>query len=292
MTLRHMQILATVCDCKSATAAAEKLGIAQPAVSLAIKEMEDHYGVRLFDRISHKLLITAEGKELFRYASQILSLFDAAECDIKNWDSFGVVRIGSSITIGTCLMPGYVKQFHAVYPGIKVRVTIDNSAVIEKRVLENQLDFALIEGTVHSDQIVSRQFMEDELVMVCGADSVFSKKNELSAEELPGLPFLLREKGSGTRQLFDSTMLIHDVSIDPIWESTSPQAIIQAVAAGLGISVLSDRLVKTDLEKHRLKQLTLKGIRFQRSFNLIYHKNKFLTKSAKEFIELGKICFL
>lgn len=288
MTLRHMQIFAAVCDCQSATAAAEKLGIAQPAVSFAIKELEDHYGVRLFDRISHRLLITAEGKELLRFARQILSLFDAAECDIKNWDSFGLLRVGSSITIGTCLMPEYVKRFHSAYPNIKVRVTIDNSAVIEKKVLENQMDFALIEGTVHSDQIVFREFMKDELVVVCGADSAFAGRTELSLEELPGLPFLLREKGSGTRELFDSTMLIHNLSIEPIWESISTQAIIKAVAAGHGLSVLPYRLVKPDLDRRNIKQLTLKDIRFRRAFYLIYYKNKFLTKSAKEFIALCK----
>lgn len=286
MTLRHMQIFTAVCDCGSATAAAEKLGIAQPAVSLAVKELEDHYGVRLFDRISHKLLITAEGKELLRFARRILSLFDAAECDVKNWDSFGLLRVGSSITIGTCLMPEYVKRFRSAYPKMTVRVTVDNSAVIEKKILENQLDFALIEGIVHSDQIVSRRFMEDELVVICGADSAFSGRTELSLEELPDLPFLLREKGSGTRELFDSTMTIHNLSIEPVWESISTQAIIKAVAAGHGLSVLPHRLVKPDLENHRVRQLALKGIRFRRAFSMIYHKNKFLAKSAKEFMAL------
>lgn len=288
MTLRHMQIFTAVCDCKSATAAAEKLGVAQPAVSLAIKELEDHYGVRLFDRISHKLLITVEGKELLRFARQILSLFDAAECDVKDWDSFGMLRVGSSITIGTCLMPEYVRRFRSAHPKITVRVTVDNSAVIEKKILENQLDFALIEGIVHSDQIVFSKFMEDELAVICGADSAFSGRAELSLQELPGLPFLLREKGSGTRELFDSTMMIHNISIEPIWESISTQAIIKAVAAGHGLSVLPYRLVKPDLENRTVKQLQLEGIRFRRAFYMIYHKNKFLTKSAQEFIELCK----
>lgn len=286
MTLRHMQIFTAVCDCRSATAAAEKLGIAQPAVSRAVKELERHYGVRLFDRISHKLWITEEGKELLRFARRILSLFDAAECDIRNWNSFGVLRVGSSITAGTCLMPEYVKRFRAAYPKIKVRVTVDNSAAIEKKVLENQVDFALIEGIVHSPQIVFRRFMKDRLAVVCGAGSAFARQAELPPEKLPGLPFILREKGSGTRELFDSALLTRGIKIAPEWESVSTEAIIRAVSCGLGLSVLPFRLVERGLSRKSLVELHIKGLKFERYFYLIYHKDKHLSRSILEFFKV------
>jgi DNA-binding transcriptional LysR family regulator len=289
MTLRHMKIFAAVCDCQSATAAAEKLGIAQPAVSLAVKELENHYGVRLFDRISHKLWITEEGKELLRFARRILSLFDAAEYDIKSRDSFGALRVGSSITVGTCLMPEYVKRFRAARPKTRVLVTVDNSAAIEKKILKNQLDFALIEGVVHSPQIVSRRFMKDRLAVVCGAGSAFARRTELPPEELPNLPFILREKGSGTRELFDSALLTRGIKVTPEWESVSTEAIVRAVSCGLGLSVLPFRLVERELARKSLAELHIKGLKFERYFSLIYHKDKHLSRSILEFFKIMRL---
>ncbi|MGW8114023.1 LysR substrate-binding domain-containing protein [Caproicibacterium sp. NSD3] len=288
MTLRHMKIFVTVCRCKSATAAAEKLGIAQPAVSLAIKELEQYYGVSLFDRISHRLYITDEGKRLFEYACKIVLLFDEAESDIRDWDSFGILRIGSSITIGTCLLPNYVARFHSKYPKTKVLATIDNSAEIEKKILDNQLDFALIEGNVHSDSIVRYPFLKDELILVCGAkDKTFPY--EVSVEQFGKLPFLLREKGSGTRELFDSTLLTKGITITPDWESISTEAIINAVSCGLGVSVLPLKLVEHDLSQKILKQIHIRDLTFERYFYLIHHKDKHLSKSILAFWELNDL---
>lgn len=277
-----MKIFIAVCRCRSATAAAKQLGIAQPAVSLAIRELEQYYGVRLFDRISHRLILTEEGKQLLEYADKTISLFDEAESGIRDWDSFGILRVGSSITIGTCLLPDYVRHFRLKYPKIKVRVTIDNSAEIEKKILENQLDFALIEGNVHSDSIICRRFLKDKLVLVCKAKNA-PCPDEVSVEQLGRLPFLLREKGSGTRELFDSTLLTRGVVVTPEWESISTEAIVSAVSCGLGISALPFRLVERALSETQLKQIRVRGLEFERYFSLIYHKDKHLSKSILAF---------
>lgn len=286
MTLRHMKIFVAVCDCGSITLAAQKLCCTQPAVSLAIKELETYYGVTLFDRISRKLFITEAGKRFFTYADQIVSLFDEMEKGIKDWDSIGLLRIGASITIGTCLIPDYVRRFSIQHPNIKITITIDNSHVIINKILLNELDFALIEGIAHSDSIASQAFMEDELVLICGADHCLAAKSEVSLDELASQPFILREKGSGTRELFDSTMLIHDLTVTPSWESISTDAIINAVALGIGISVLPLKLVKRDIDEHRLVSVKTKGIEFKRSFNVVYHKDKHLSGSALAFINM------
>lgn len=277
-----MKIFVAVCRCKSATAAAEQIGIAQPAVSLAIRELEQYYGVRLFDRISHRLILTEEGRQLLEYADKIISLFDEAESGIRDWDSFGILRIGSSITIGTCLIPDYVRRFRLQYPKIKVRVTIDNSAEIEKKILENQLDFALIEGNIHSDSILCHRFLKDKLVLVCNAKDA-PCPDEVSLEQLGSLPFLLREKGSGTRELFDSTLLTRGIVVTPEWESISTEAIISAVSCGLGVSALPFRLVEQALSEKRLKRIRVRGLAFERYFSLIYHKDKHLSKSILAF---------
>ncbi len=288
MTLRHLSIFIAVCKYKSVTAAADKLYLAQPTVSLAIKELEEHYHIKLFDRISRKLYLTEPGQQFLEYATHLVYLFDEMENNIKGWEASSPVKIGASITIGTYLLPEYITLFRQKRPDVKVYATIENSAEIEKRILNNEIDFALIEGTVHNGNILSCPFMEDELALICGNHHKLAGCEPLDAEQMRDYDFILREKGSGTRELFDSTMLVHGISIKPSWESISTEAIIKAVEAGHGLSVLSCKLVKPYLDNHTIKQLTLNGIRFKRTFYLIYHKNKFLTSSALELIELCK----
>lgn len=286
MTLRHLKIFVAVCEADSVTKAAQNLHLAQPSVSLAITELEEYYGVRLFDRISRKLLITELGKQFLEYATHIVTLFDKMETEIRNWDTAGVLRIGSSITIGNHLIPGYVKIFRDSHPQTKVQVTIDNSRNIEDRILTNDVDFALIEGIVHNDQIASQKFMEDELVLVSGQSHPLYAKDEVEIQDLMGYDFILREKGSGGRDLFDSTMVVHQIEIDPLWESVSNQAIIRAVAAGLGISVLPLKLLEKELSEGSLKRIEIRDVSFRRDYFVIHHRNKYLTESAKRFIEI------
>lgn len=284
MTLRHLQIYIAVCETGSVTAAANKLFLAQPSVSLAIRELEENYGVKLFDRISRKLYITDTGKQFLEYASHIVSLFDKMETEIRDWELIGSLRIGSSITIGNYLLPGYVKQFKEKYPQIKIQIMIDNSSEIERRLMANEIDFGLIEGVLHNQHIVTEKIMDDELVLVCGSSHPFSSLDRVGVEKLRDQDFILREKGSGGRELFDSMMLIHNIEIEPVWESVSNQAIIKALQEGLGLSVLPYLLVKQDIDSRLLHRIDVKGITFQRELSVIFHENKYLTKAAKDFI--------
>ncbi|MCI9272720.1 MAG: LysR family transcriptional regulator [Clostridiales bacterium] len=288
MTLRHLTIFIKVCECGSITKAAEKLFLAQPAVSLAISELEKYYGIHLFDRISRKLYITQAGKQFLDYALHITGLYKEMETEMKNWDSIGSLHIGSSITIGTHFLPKYVEVFSHIYPEIKVHITVNNSKNIENMVLNNEVDFALIEGVLHTDRLIAESFLEDELVLVCGMVHPLSAQTKISLDELTQQTFLLREPESGTRELFDSTLLTYGVSIEPSWESVSTGAIIQALIKGFGLSALPYYLVKDLLDSKLLHRLYLQNIDFKRKFHIIYHKNKYLTKSALAFLEICK----
>ena len=131
MTLRHLKIFVAVCEEESITAAARKLYIAQPSVSFAIGELEEHYGVKLFDRISRRLYITEPGKQLLSRAREILAIFSEMEQGIRDWDSIGTLRIGTSITAGTCFLPEVAKKFYALRPQIQLQVSIENSRTLE-----------------------------------------------------------------------------------------------------------------------------------------------------------------
>lgn len=288
MTLRHIKIFVTVCEFGSATLAAQHLFLAQPAVSLAISELEGYYGIKLFDRISKRLHITEAGKQFLQYATHIVSLFDQLEKEVRNLDQVGLLRVGASITIGNYLMPNFAQEFLKSHPKMKVNVIIENSESIEQRVLKNEIDFGLIEGITHNSYITSKCFMDDSLVLICSAGHPWTVLGEVELDQLKSENFLIREKGSAGREIFDSLMQIHGLEITPSWQSVSTQAIIRGVSKGLGVSVLPYMLVKENLDSGEIKSIKIKGIPLKRQFSVIYHKNKFLTDTAKDFIGL---CF-
>ncbi len=288
MTLRHLKIFIAVCETGSTTAAAKKLFIVQPSISLAISELEKYYGIKLFDRIAKRLYITEAGKHLLQYATHIVGSFEDMEREVKNLDASGMIRVGASITIGNYLLPEYIKAFKEKFPGMEVKVIIDNSDSIQQYIIENRIDLGLIEGIVHNPFIVEQQFREDELIMICSNSHPLADKEDIEVTQIQKENFILREIGSAGREIFDSVMTLHGIEIDPIWESTSTQAIIRAVQANLGISVLPYLLVKDDLDRKEINQFKLKNIILNRKFSIIYHKSKFITQSAKEFIELCK----
>ena len=288
VTLKHLKIFVAVCETGSVTAAGKKLFIAQPSVSLAVSELENYYGVKLFDRIAKRLHLTEAGKNFLQYATHIVGLFEDMEREIKNFDAKGIIRVGSSITIGNYLLPDYVIRFKELHPQMDVRVTIDNSEKIQEYVLSNKIDIGLIEGAVHSPYIIKHKFRDDELVMICGNEHPFAGKSNIDISMLKDEPFILREEGSAGRDIFDSIMTMYGMEITPAWESTSTQAIVRAVRANLGISVLPYLLVKDSLDRKEISRFQVSGISFRRSFSVIHHKNKFLTDSAKDFISLCK----
>lgn len=287
MTIRHLKIFLSVCENSfHTTKAAEELHMTQPAVSLAIKELEQHYGVILFDRIGRRLKITEAGQRLMEYSSHIISLFDDMEKGMKDWDSFGIIRIGASITIGSQFLPNYVKAFYNRLPGTEVNAVIGSSELLEQKIINNELDLALIEGVPHSPSLVAEEYMEDHLAVICPANGYFYQGKQFSIDEFRRQKFLLREHGSGTRETFDRTIEAAGFSIVPAWEAMSTTALVNAVINGLGITVLPYRMVIGPLEHGLIVSASVEGLSFKRKYQIIYHREKYLTSSAKAFIDL------
>lgn len=285
MTLRHLKIYIAVCDLGSITAASESLYIAQPSVSCAIRELEEHYSMRFFDRISRKLFITEPGEQLLSYARHIVSLFDQLEKGMREWNPTAL-HIGASITTGTCFLPWLSRQFSSLYPNIKLNVEINNSTTLVKKTLANQFDFSLIEGVCQAKQLVKIPFLNDALLLICGKTHKLYGKNAITPQALANLDFILREKGSGTRDLFDSAMILEGLQIQPIWESVSTEAIISAVCAGIGVSVLPSRLIEREISSGLIWPIQIDGVCLSKDFTIIHHQNKFLSHAAHAFISL------
>lgn len=288
MTIRHIKIFEAVCECDfNTTKAAEKLHMTQPAVSLAISELESYYGVRLFDRISRRLYISEAGKKFRDYAKNITLAFNDMEKTIRSWDDHGIISAGASISIGAQLMPAFVSRFAETNPETEIKVRIDRSDRLETALQDNAIDFALIEGITHNSNLISEDFLEDSLAVVAAGNGKYKNGDVLSMDEFLSRKFLLREHGSGTRELFDSTLsALGYPAPEPLWESLSTAALLNAASMGLGIAVVPKRMIRDRVADRSVCVIQVEGIEFQRRYKIVYHKNKCLTKSMCDFLDI------
>lgn len=285
MTLRHMKIFVSVFQHSNITRAAEELHLAQPSVSFAVKELEDYYGIRLFDRIGRRISPTEAGKGFYEYAIHIVSIFDEMEKTIRNWDTMGTIRIGASITIGNYILPPVLRQYQEKFPNLRVEVTIKQSASVEQHVLNNDIDIGLIESQPEHRDIVSIPFMEDYLCAIFPVGHPLAQRGEVTLEQMAQYPFLMREKGSAGREILDAFFAIRQISVRPLWESTSTQAIVRGVAEGLGVAVLPSLLVQKDIREHTVQTVPFEQP-LKRNLHIVYHKSKYLTENMNAFIAL------
>lgn len=288
MNIRHLHIFKVVCEEMNFTRAAEKLYMTQPAVSHVINDLEEETGHILFDRISKKIYLTEMGKIFLNKTLRILELYDDLENNFYSSEKDIPIHIGSCITIGNFWLPSIIKKFKEIYPETPLKIEIDSAAVIEKMLLDNKIDIALIEGGVQNENLIKTLFSSYEISVICSVNHPFSKRKSISIEELLRENLLLREKGSAIRDCLDNTLARKDIFAVPSWTSVNSQALIQGVRNNLGITVLPDILVRNELEKNELKKLFIKDLKLKNNNYIVYHKDKYISKTIFAFIELIK----
>jgi DNA-binding transcriptional LysR family regulator len=286
MTIRNLEIFIKVADLGNMTAAARSLYIAQPTVSQVISELESHYGIKLFDRLAKRLYITESGKQLLSYARHIIALDEEMELAMKDPEKSGVLKVGSSLTIGAELMPKLASGFQEKHRELRIHAVVRNTADIEDLILRNDIDFALVEGIVHSKSIIAEPFMDDELALVCGKSHALYGIRNVTLEELLRHDFVVREQGSGTRELFESAMISKNAAWNISWECSGSDSIKSAAVGGLGIGVISSRLVEREIAVGQLAVLNVPCLDLKRKFSIAYHKNKYITDTMKEFFSM------
>ncbi len=282
MTFRHFQIFLCVCDEGGMTRAAEKLHISQPSVSQAVKELEEHYGLRLFERLGKQLYLTAAGKELMHYARHAVRFTREAESALRNLSDSFPLRVGATLTIGESVFIPLLCRLREELPKQAVFSCIHNTATLERFLLRDELDLALVEGTVESEYLTEVPFMEDELIFVTAPGG----KSSLTEAELRNCDFITREEGSGTRDLFEQVLNAHQIKPRIIGVYNNSASIKQAVINGLGMTALSRRVLQQELRDGSLWEVRVPGIRFRRDFRLVYHSNKFITPALESLIRL------
>lgn len=288
MTIRHLKVFVEVYKQESITKAAESLFVTQPTVTRAIQELEEYYGVVLFERINKRLKITECANKLYFHANHIISSIDQMEEEMKNWDEIGILRIGATPTIGSVLLPSIIKEFSDKHSKLVVKTTINNGTELQKELYSNHLDLVLIEGGNIMEHLHQELFSVDKLVLVMPPDDERKNRDDITISSLIDDKFLLREQGSTSRSYINHIFSRHGVSINPIMESISTHAIIRAVHFGLGISILPEEMVLHSIESGYVSSAKIKDEDLNRKQFILWHKNKFLTKFAKEFIEMCK----
>ncbi len=254
-------------------------------MSTAIRELEEHYGTAFLDRIGKRLHLTEAGRQMKSYAQHVLSLLDEMEGQAQDWEESGTLRVGSSITAGTVLLPQLIRRLNEAYPKLRVEVDICNSDVVEQGVLSNRMDIGFIEGACRRGEMAEYPFRGDELVFLCPPGHPFEGKT-ISLRDLEQAPFLFRERGSAGRELVESALKANGVNVSPLWQSISTQSLISAVAAGLGVAALPLPLVQRSVELGEVSLFAVEGLRLGREYRLIHHKNKYLTRPMKAMMKL------
>ncbi|MEA5093848.1 MAG: LysR family transcriptional regulator [Sedimentibacter saalensis] len=290
MTIRHLKIFIAVCDYKKMSLAAEKLFMAQPSVSQVIAEIEQHYGVRVFERLSKKLYLTEAGENLLKYARHIVSSFEEMEDSLLKSSSNTSLKIGATITVGTCVLNDILNDFKLKKPNISTKVYVENTNVIEEMILKSKLDLGIVEGIIKSRDIITVPIVSDELTLVCPLSHEFSSLEEITADKLNNQDFILREEGSGTRELFEKKIENLDITINKKWICNNSEAIKNAVISGQGLTVISQMLVRKEIEEKKLHAIKINDLKLTRNFYLAYHKSKYLSDNLKSFISTCMDC--
>ena len=286
MTIRHIRMFVTVADQGGMSAAAKELHVSQPTVSQAIAELEKYYGVKLFERLSQRLYITKEGELMLSFSRHILDSFDRMEEAMDLTAEKPVLKLGCSVTVGTCLIHDILDKVKEKMPNLQVLVTVTNSSDIEQAILTNEVDLGIVEGIIKSEELLTTPICEDELVLVCGKEHPLAKAGKVTASMLQGQNYVSRESGSAERNQLEKKLEEQGIQFVRSFCSTNTEAIKNAVIRGRGIAVLSRRMVEKELATGDIVVLSLDGVRATRNINLVIHKNKYISKGIKLFQEL------
>ena len=256
-------------------------------MSVAIQEIEREYQLQLFERLSRRLYLTDAGQEFLEYAQRIASTFDDMDRQLKEKKDHETIRIGASITIGSRRMPEYVKQFQSCHPLAEVFVKVGFSRDLEKMLLVNELDLALVETPVHNKELEAEKYAADRLDLVMPATQGYEANLEMPLERFLQEDILLREKGSGARDIFDKAMEEHGAGpVVPLWEATSTTALLNAVQSGLGVTVLPHQMAEDAVNGGRVVRGSIRKIRMEQAFFIVYHQDKMRTPLMQDFMDI------
>lgn len=278
MTIRHLKIFIAVAETGQMSKAAQRCYLTQPTVSQAIRELEEHYETLLFERLSKRLHITPSGQKLLGHARKLEAEYNQLEEAMKGESLKKNLRIGATMTVGACLLPELLNCLQQELPRLNLYSYIANTSVIEKQLLDADLDIGLVEGVVKSPDLISLPVIDDFLVLACSTKHAFASRETVSLKELEGYPFVMREQGSGTRSLFEQYAADKHLNLNVACESNSTEAIKNAVMENDYLAVISARLLMKEAKAGKIHLYRNRDHLWNRCFYLVYHKDKQFTE--------------
>jgi DNA-binding transcriptional LysR family regulator len=292
MADRRLQVFYTVAKQLSFTKAAELLFMTQPAVTFQVKQLEEHFNTRLFERSHSKISLTPAGDLVLDYAERILNL--TAELETRMGEMTGqvsgILMLGASTTIAEYMLPRKLGDFKVRYPQVQARLTVANSDTIENKVADHTLDVGLIEAPSHHPQLKSIVCCQDELVMICSPQHAFAKYPDIAPMQMAEQPYISRETGSGTRNVVDDYLRqggVHPEDLHIVMELGSLEAIKGAVEAGLGIAIVSRSTILKELKLGDLVAIPLNPPLI-RPLSVVYADGKFRSRLLQAFLDYAE----
>lgn len=279
MTRKHFTIFVEVCRFLNFSQAAEALNTTQPAVSLAVKELESHYGVALFERMNRRVYLTPAGEALLATAQDVLRGFQEAEETLGQGRPLAL-RVGANVSFGEAGLAQILGRFRQEHPQVRLRALVANSDKIQSLLVENQLDVGIVDGLGVSERLRAQPLYQEDLVLAAAPGRFPAPA---TVEELAALPLLLREPGSGLRSSVDRVFSQQGLVPQPLLESTSTAALAQAAKAGLGVAILPEALAQRE---SGLQVGTVPEVRFFRQFACALHRQKAPSPALEAFLAL------
>ena len=292
MSDRRLQVFHSVARHLSFTKAAEALHMTQPAVTFQVRQLEEQFNTRLFDRTHNRISLTEAGDRVYHYAKQIFELYSRMEGEVRELTGgvSGVVILGASTTIAEYMLPSLLGAFKRKFPDVVIRLQVSNTEGIVAMVEDNAIDLGVVEGSVHNKSLAAEVFRIDKLVAVLPPEHVLAGSDSVAVADVLKYPFISREEGSGTREVtFD---YLRGAGLEPadltlVMELGSPESIKGAIEAGMGISILSRSTIAKEL---RLGTLT--GVELdpplERPFFFIHQKQKFRVRAIEELLDFTR----
>lgn len=292
MTIRHLRIFITVYENESITAAASALHMTQPTVTRAIQELEAFYNVTLFERLHRRLYVTEAGRRLYDMAFRVVTQMDQMKSGMEDWGESGLVHIGAGTTLGSTLLPLVLRDFTALHPRLQTHLIVSDRAKLQEKLLHNQLDAALIESGPVDAALDALSIGQDRMTVILPTAHPLCTKTELTVEELSHAALLTCETGAASRTILEDLLHRHGLSLSPAMESDSIAALIHAVHAGLGVSLLPENLVKPSVAQGLVASRPIAGEALVRRNMVVWHKSAYMGSTLQDFVricqQLGK----
>ena len=292
MSDRRLQVFHTVARLLSFTKAAESLHMTQPAVTFQVRQLEEQFNTRLFDRTHNRISLTEAGQRVYEFADRIFELYAEMENAVRDMtgEISGMLVIGASTTIAEYMLPSLLGDFKKQYPDINVHLKVSNSDGIVSMVENNDIDLGVVEAPVMNKNLVVEECRKDRLVAIVPPQHALASLETVQMRDLLENAYIAREEGSGTREviqeyLTDLGMQASDVHVS--MELGSPEAIKGAVEAGMGISIVSEVTIHKELQLGSLVALELDPP-IQRPFSFVHQKQKFRQRAMDELLSFAR----